>query len=60
LRVQVTPQDGKGVEAICFFAKRELGTVELAAGEFRTMHATLERDTFTKGQPVRLRLLSVT
>ncbi|KND46933.1 MAG: single-stranded-DNA-specific exonuclease RecJ [Parcubacteria bacterium C7867-004] len=49
------------IEAIAFFAKRELGRAceGLEAGMRRSILAHLERDTFSKGQPIRLRLISI-
>lgn len=49
------------VDAIAFYAKRELGpkTKELEAGKRVSVLASVERDQFTKGQPVRLRLVAV-
>lgn len=49
------------VEAISFFAKRELGRAceQLTENMAITMLATLERDTFTKGQPARLRITAI-
>ncbi len=49
------------VEAISFYAKRSLGgkSKGLASGSQVTILANLERDQFSRGQPVRLRLLAV-
>jgi single-stranded-DNA-specific exonuclease len=49
------------VEAMTFFAKRELGAAadQLEVGSVISLSATLERDTFTRGQPVRLRIASI-
>ena len=49
------------IEGISFYAKRQLGkaTEKLEEGGKTTVLATLERDTFTRGQPVRLRLVSI-
>jgi single-stranded-DNA-specific exonuclease len=49
------------IEGISFYAKRELGTVcdALKEGDTKTLLVTLERDTFSRGQPVRLRLISI-
>jgi single-stranded-DNA-specific exonuclease len=48
-------------EAISFYAKRQLGPAceKLEKGTSRTLLATLERDQFTRGQPVRLRIVSI-
>ncbi len=49
------------IEGISFYAKRQLGTVceKLSEGDKLTMLVTLERDLFTRGQPVRLRIVSI-
>lgn len=49
------------LEAISFYAKRELGTkcTLLTAGERATVLATLERDQFTRRGGVRLRLIAI-
>ncbi len=49
------------VEAISFYAKRELGAVceKLEQGSTASLLATLERDQFSRGQPVRLRILGI-
>jgi single-stranded-DNA-specific exonuclease len=49
------------VEALSFYAKRELGSAcdVLEDGVTRTLLATLERDQFTRGQPIRLRILGI-
>jgi single-stranded-DNA-specific exonuclease len=49
------------VEAISFYAKRQLGNkcLELVVGTKVPMLVTLERDFFTRGQPIRLRLASI-
>jgi single-stranded-DNA-specific exonuclease len=64
LRVRVTRDDGFNqatLEAITFFAHRELGKSwkQLEVGKQATLLGTLERDTFAKGQPVRMRLLAI-
>jgi single-stranded-DNA-specific exonuclease len=64
LRVRVIRDDGFArteVEAITFFARRELGKdfERLEVGKQATLLGTLERDTFTRGQPVRMRLVSI-
>jgi single-stranded-DNA-specific exonuclease len=49
------------LEAIAFFARRDFGntcdTLELKTSV--TLLASLERDTFTRGQPVRLRMIAI-
>jgi single-stranded-DNA-specific exonuclease len=49
------------IEAITFYARRELGDVceKLSAGSRVHVLAYLERDQFSRGQPVRLRVISV-
>ncbi len=49
------------VEAISFYAKRQLGkgSSELAPGKEVSILASLERDQFSRGRPVRLRLVAV-
>ncbi|MBA3789438.1 single-stranded-DNA-specific exonuclease RecJ [Patescibacteria group bacterium] len=53
--------DTDALEAISFYAKRELGAVceRIAVGAHATILATLERDQFSRGQPVRLRIVSI-
>lgn len=50
------------LEAMTFYAKRQLGArVEsLAAGATISLLAHIEEDTFTRGQPVRLRIIALT
>ncbi len=70
LRLRIVPSNADSleysfsstsIEGIAFYAKRELGSIcsELKEGETRTLLVTLERDTFSRGQPVRLRLISI-
>ncbi|HEV7121488.1 MAG TPA: single-stranded-DNA-specific exonuclease RecJ [Candidatus Paceibacterota bacterium] len=64
LRVRVIRDDGFAraeIEAITFFARRELGKSwqMLETGKPATLLGTLERDTFTRGQPVRMRLVAI-
>lgn len=62
LRLSLIPAEAaQPVEAICFFAKRELGSAceKLELNGTCTVLATLERDTFTKGQPVRMRIVAL-
>jgi single-stranded-DNA-specific exonuclease len=49
------------IEGIAFFAKRDLGErcLKLEEGSTLSILGTLERDTFSKGQPVRLRILAL-
>ncbi|KND51477.1 MAG: single-stranded-DNA-specific exonuclease RecJ [Parcubacteria bacterium C7867-007] len=64
LRVRVTRDDGfnrTDIEAITFFARRDLGKdyERLEIGKPATLLGTLERDTYTRGQPVRMRLIAI-
>ena len=61
LKLTVTENGFDTVEAMAFFAKRELGprAKELAPGKEAHLLASLERDQFTKGRPIRLRLHGV-
>jgi len=54
-------RDGSPLEAVSFYAKRELGNsvADLAAGACITLLANIERDQFSRGQPVRLRILAL-
>ncbi len=61
LKLTLTSDGFDGVEAISFYAKRELGprVKQLAPGILVNVLASLERDQFTRGQPIRLRILDV-
>ncbi len=61
LKVALTSDGFDRVEAVVFYAKRELGPKVKRITEGATIHvlANLERDQFTKGRPVRLRLVDV-
>ncbi|HRH24346.1 MAG TPA: hypothetical protein PK109_02035, partial [Candidatus Paceibacterota bacterium] len=61
LRLHLTTDGFDSLEGIAFYAKRELGSgvKGLEAGGQVNILASLERDQFTKGRPVRLRLVSV-
>lgn len=61
LRVRITGGTRGTLEGITFFAKRELGKSadRLQAGSFATLYANLERDQFSRGTPVRLRVIGV-
>jgi len=60
LKLSIT-RAGEPLQAITFFAKGELArrADALAAGGRANLLAHLERDTFTRGQPVRLRLVDL-
>jgi single-stranded-DNA-specific exonuclease len=49
------------VQAIAFFAKRDLGKActRVASQKTVTLVGTLERDQFTRGQPVRIRIIAI-
>lgn len=53
--------DGSTIEAIAFYARRDLGKRcdTLAAGSELSILAHLERDTFSRRSPVRLRIVDV-
>ncbi len=63
VRFAPAPDDStvRSLEAIAFYARRDLGRAcdTLAAGQ--TVHALghLERDQFTRGRPVRMRLVAI-
>ena len=61
LRVHIAREGGAPVEAIAFFARRDLGKApdSLSPGRRVSVLVYVELDQFTKGQPVRLRLLSI-
>jgi single-stranded-DNA-specific exonuclease len=60
LRLQLAEDElmKNSTEAISFYARRQLGAAceKISANEKATLLATLERDTFKRGQPVRLRI----
>ena len=59
LRLRVTQREDESIEAIAFFARRDLGKTpdSLAPGSTVNILVYLERDQFSRGQPVRMRLL---
>ncbi|MGE5540793.1 MAG: single-stranded-DNA-specific exonuclease RecJ [Bacillota bacterium] len=61
LRVRRDPVDSETIEAVAFYAKRELGNActVLAAGSRIHLLAHLERDQFSPRSPVRLRVRAV-
>jgi single-stranded-DNA-specific exonuclease len=65
LRIRLAPDEldfnTRGLEAISFYAKRELGNVcdKLSSGSTATILGTLERDQFSRGQPVRIRISAI-
>lgn len=64
LRLSLIREDGfeeRPLEAIAFFARRDLGKAleTLHERTHVTLLGHLERDTFTRGQPVRLRIIAL-
>lgn len=64
LRLTLLRDDGfdrGSMEAIAFFARRDLGTAPdaLTVGAPLTLLGNLERDMFTRGRPVRLRIVAL-
>jgi single-stranded-DNA-specific exonuclease len=61
LRIHRDDFDESTIEAIAFYAKRELGSscAKLESGKRMHVLAYLERDQFSRGSPVRLRLVDV-
>ena len=62
LKLKIDVNKGKGsVDAVTFFAKGALArtAATLATGSQASILAHLERDTFSRGNPVRLRLLDI-
>jgi single-stranded-DNA-specific exonuclease len=60
LKISIT-RSFEPIEAISFYARRALGTRadRLAAGSVIALLASLERDQFSRGRPVRLRILDI-
>ena len=61
LRLTLQEEASSSVEAIAFYARRQLGRVcdTLTSGKEATILATLEKDMFTRGRPIRLRLVAI-
>jgi single-stranded-DNA-specific exonuclease len=61
LKLTLTSDGFDTLEAVSFYAKRELGPKikNLSSGKTVNVLGSLERDQFSKGRPVRLRLVSV-
>ncbi|MEK7579230.1 MAG: single-stranded-DNA-specific exonuclease RecJ [Patescibacteria group bacterium] len=57
VRLTFARDAGTMVNAIEFFSDESVKNI--SAGDTITLHATLERDTFTRGQPIRLRIVDV-
>ncbi len=61
VKMRIASEFGKGMDAVMFFAKGPVAKVAetASAGTRANVLAHLERDTFSRGQPVRLRLLDL-
>ncbi len=61
LRIHIAREGSAAVEAIAFFARRDLGKSpdSLSPGSRVSVLVYVELDQFTKGQPARLRLLEI-
>ncbi len=61
IKLTLTSDGFDALEAVAFYARRELGSgiTKLSRGARVHVLGSLERDQFSKGRPVRLRLLSV-
>lgn len=64
LKLKVVRDDGfttAPLDAVTFYARRELGSVceKIETMRSATILANLERDQFSKGQPIRLRLVAL-
>ncbi|MEK7510659.1 MAG: single-stranded-DNA-specific exonuclease RecJ [Patescibacteria group bacterium] len=61
LRILRDEFDDTTIEAISFYAKRELGKSceKVVAGERASLLAHVERDTFSRKSPVRLRIVAI-
>jgi single-stranded-DNA-specific exonuclease len=61
LRVRIAHEKGGTLEAISFFARRDLGADadKLSNGARTDVLANLERDQFSRGTPVRLRIVAI-
>lgn len=61
LKVSITSDGFDDLQGITFFAKRELGSMgkNLKAGKAVSLLAYIERDQFTRGRPIRLRVVGV-
>jgi single-stranded-DNA-specific exonuclease len=61
LRILKDEFEQDSVEAICFYAKRELGKACMDLEQGRRIHflGHLERDQFSRGTPVRLRIIAL-
>ena len=61
LRLTLQGEGQITTEAISFYARRQLGKScdTLASGKEANILATLEKDMFTRGRPIRLRLVAI-
>lgn len=61
LKIKIASERGRTLDAVTFFAKGALARTAAALASHTPVHllAHLERDTFSRGNPVRLRLLDI-
>lgn len=61
LKLVVEGEFGRVIEGIAFYARRSLGkrSDQVKLGDRISILASLERDQFSRGRPVRLRLISI-
>jgi hypothetical protein len=61
IRIRRDEFDESTIEAISFYAKRDLGKAlaQLEVGKRINLLGHLERDQFSRGQPVRLRIVAI-
>ena len=61
LKLKIARDFEAPLDAVCFYAKRELGNActALEAGKRTSVLGSLERDQFTRGRPVRIRISSL-
>lgn len=61
LKIALSSDGFDAIEGVAFYAKRELGprAKTLAAGKRVSILASLEREQFVRGRPVRLRLAAI-
>jgi single-stranded-DNA-specific exonuclease len=61
LKLKIDVREGETIDAVAFFAKGPLARAaeKLSAGSRAHLLAHIERDTFSRGNPIRLRLLDI-
>ena len=61
LKLKISPSNGESIDAVTFFVKGHIARTSeaLIKGSRVNLLAHLERDTFSRGNPVRLRLLDI-